>query len=192
VGREGIAGIGGVVTGKNRIEHIGLALREVGPTELGPPPLGAQGVDAGRHGDSRYPMGERHLTLILVQSGEHFQKNILGQIIFTAPPGQAGADDADDLRVKVVDEESRGLLIASANSRQPALDVGRRFGVRGRGHGAIEGSACTKLKTCGRRRGYDRSGHAADRHAAGRLDSPPAQSFNLRLMHRIAQALRLI
>ena len=92
----------------------------------------------------------------------------------------------------MIDQQPGRLLIAGANARQPALDVGRRFivgGVRGRGHGAIEVSACTLFKTPRSLSSYHEQ--RLEQPPDTCLDSPRPRSINFALMQRIAQALRL-
>jgi hypothetical protein len=80
----------------------------------------------------------------LCESREHLQKNFLGQIFLGHAPGQMGAYDPTDQRVKVFDQCARSRLIAPAHSVEAAGQIERRIVVR---HARMEARSDTTRKT---------------------------------------------
>jgi hypothetical protein len=66
----------------------------------------------------------------LFESGEHFQKNILRQVFLGNPPGQVGANNADNQRIQVVDQFACRDLVTAAQLQhrlgESACDGGGR------------------------------------------------------------------
>jgi hypothetical protein len=61
----------------------------------------------------------------LVDSGEHFQKYLLGKVFLRDPAGQMGAGDADDEGVKVLDEVPCRVLISFSDAIKAAGQIKR-------------------------------------------------------------------
>ena len=80
-----------------------------------------------------------------------------GEILFLDATRQVGTHDADDERVKVVDELARRLLVSLAHAFQAASQIERQDVVIR--HGRIEARTCTsgktRLRLTGYRRGHD-------------------------------------
>ncbi len=121
-----------VFTGHHRIEHIGLIFRKIRPTKLRAAFLRTELVDAGRYRDPRNPVRERHRALILLKPGKHFQKNILRKVFLGDATREMGTHDADNQRVKMIDQLTRGGLITLTHAHQAASHVERRFFIRHR------------------------------------------------------------
>jgi hypothetical protein len=142
-GRERVVR-GDVVLVRDRgVEDIGLALGKVRPAQLRPALLRAQVVDAGRDRDPRHPVGEGHVSLVLVDSREHLQKYVLGKVFLGDPAGKVGARDPDDEGMEVLHKLPRSNLIAFAHAIKTASQI-KRLVVR---HVRIEASSGTYCKT---------------------------------------------
>jgi cytochrome c oxidase assembly protein Cox11 len=75
---------------------------------------------------------ERHRTLILLKPGEHFQENILRKVFLGDATREVGTHDADNQRVKMIDQLTRSGLITLTYAHQAASHVERRFFIRHR------------------------------------------------------------
>jgi hypothetical protein len=97
--------------------------------------------------------GNGTAALILADTGEHFQKNILRQVFLRHAPRQMRTHNPDDQRVKVVHQRARRRLITLANAFKAAGQV-KRLGVR---HGARNTRTYTARKTPALAAGYIRA-----------------------------------
>jgi len=68
-------------------------------------------------------MRKRHFTLILSKSREHFQKDVLREILFRHAPWEMRANDANDQRVKVFHEFTRRNLIALSDAIEAGHEI---------------------------------------------------------------------
>jgi hypothetical protein len=89
-----------------------------------------------------------HGSLILVDSGEHLQKYVLGKVFLGDPAGQMGADDPDDEGMEVLHKLPRSNLIALAHAIKTASQI-KRLVVRHRKWRHHQGTFC-KTPVAGR------------------------------------------
>jgi hypothetical protein len=92
------------------------------------------------------------MPLVLIEVGEHFQKNILREILLGNPPGQAGTHNADDQRVKMINQLARRHPIPLPDTGQAAKQIKRKIGR----HKGSETLAYTTRKTPPGSVGYTR------------------------------------
>ena len=90
-------------------------------------------------------MRKRDRALILIESREHLQKNLLGQILFRDAARQVGANDSDNRRVKMINQGPGCRLVATADAIEAASQIEWR-GV-GFGHVEMEPIGGTATKT---------------------------------------------
>ena len=129
-------------------------------------------------------MRQWHRALKLVQSGEHFHKNLLCEVFLQHAPGKMRAHDFNDQRVKVIDQFARRRLVALAHPRETGGQVEGLVGVR---HGTMESKSYTGDKTHDPARGYNLCyDRAAGLTGRGRKPYVPRPSMRNR-----QQALRL-
>ena len=70
-------------------------------------------------------MREGHRTLILFETREHFQENLLGEVLFGDPARQARADNANDDGVEMLHKFARSNLIVQAYAPKTANQIER-------------------------------------------------------------------
>src|SRR5690606_28153169 len=75
----------------------------------------------------------------------HLQKNVLCQVLFRDPAGQACPDDSNDERIKMFHQLPCGLLVTLAHPLEATDEVKRRGGIFG--HAAMERRSYTQFKT---------------------------------------------
>src|SRR5687768_1608302 len=100
-------------------------------------------------------MRKRNRPLILCEPGEHLHEHLLGEIFLGDPTGQVRTHNADNQRVKMVDELPCSCLILLADPVQAASQIERQDVVVR--HGRMEASTCTTGKTCLGAPGYHRN-----------------------------------
>ena len=97
-------------------------------------------------------MRKRHVSLKLGDTGEHFQKDLLGEVFLGNTTRQARTHDADDHGVKMFNEFTRSPLISLANTRKTTGKVERLIVKGHKGNGKV---AFTISKTQMSLRGYN-------------------------------------
>ena len=112
-------------------------------------------INARSNRNPRNPVRKRDGALILCQPGEHLHEYLLGEVLLGNTAWQVRAHDANNQRVKMVDELPCSCLIALADPNQAASQIERQDVVVR--HGRMEASTCTSGKTSVAPPGYQRN-----------------------------------
>jgi hypothetical protein len=90
-----------------------LEQRQVAESPFRTAALGSQGIETGADGEACQPVLERFAVtgLVLIETDEHLEKHVLGEIFLGHAAGEMTADDADDFRIEMLDQRPRGVVI---------------------------------------------------------------------------------
>src|SRR4051812_25919444 len=91
-------------------------------------------------------MRKRDRALVLFEAGGQLHEHLLREVLFGDAPGKMGSNDANDQRVEMIHQFSRGTLIALAHAVEAASQIERQNVVVR--HGRMEARTCTSRKTC--------------------------------------------
>ncbi len=122
----------GAFVGRHVVDRLDLILGEIRPAEFRAALLGAQLVDAGGHRDARDPVRKRNRAPVLVKSGEHLHKHLLGEVFLGDAARQVGAHNADDNGVQMFDQFACSNLIAATDAIKTANHIKRLVARHGR------------------------------------------------------------
>ncbi len=109
------------------VEGLRFLRSQIGPANLRADLLRPQAIQARCQREPRDPVGQRRVTLVLVQPGKELHQDFLDNIVLVIPPGQIGPDDPRDDRVEVPDKLLCRAFIALLPPLQARINIDNRL-----------------------------------------------------------------